>query len=290
MSKFLDNSDINYALNIVDTREPDFKNKNKRVTYTQSDFFKLSKKEFAADAVINTDVLEHIPKNLKIKFVKQCIDFSNAITIISAPQDTEAVTAAEKKIDILYQEYTGQSQRWLKEHFEYGKPNAKSIAKTITDLGYPFLELNTNNLENWFTSFSLNLINSEVQPLEGMDELNRLYNKNIHSNGDFDGEAYRKIFIVFKDKKLFAEKKDELEKFFAPSSKTKSEYTQKVYETIAKNFSQTNALVKKMELVEKNLAQTQDAFVSATNELNEIKGSRLYKQLVRLKNAKQKLF
>lgn len=296
MSQFLDDVDLQYDLNIVDTRKPDFKNKKPNVHYTQGDFFTLSKNDYGADAVINTDVLEHIPKELKTRFMKQCIDFSNSIVIFSAPQDGETITKAEKKIDSFYVTHTGKSQRWLKEHFEYGKPDAKLVAQTIIDAGIPFLELNTNNIENWFTSFALNIINSAVHPLEGMDELNRLYNTTIHHNGDFSETAYRKIFVVFKDEELFAKKSSEVAAFFAPHTDKKNDYLQAVYQTLIDNLAVAHMKAEKLKVTEKNLKQTQKAYVESVqagerlkNELESIKASRAYRTLIYLRSLKQKL-
>lgn len=292
MSEFLSSQNLDYSLNIVDTREPDFNSKRANVTYTQGDFFKLEKENFLADAVINTDVLEHIPKELKIPFVNQCIDFSKSIIIFSAPQDDNDVTFAEENINNFYQKYAGKQQYWLKEHFEFGKPNPKNIAEAITAKGYPFLCIDTNNLENWFTSFSLNFTNSEVCELVGMDELNKFYNKNIHNVGDFAGKPYRKIFIVFKDSTLFEKTKDDITSFFTGDDSKRNEFLTKSIALLLETFtsklqsSEKEILALKdshvslnnhLTLMEKNLKQTQGAFVIASKELEEVKQSRAFR-------------
>jgi hypothetical protein len=160
------------------------------------------------------------------------------------------------------------------------------IRKTISKLNYDYIELNTNNLENWLISFSLNLINSEIKPIEGMDALNREYNKTIHTNGDFSGTAYRKIFIVFKDSDLFQEKKNAIEKFFAPASTEKLSFTMTAYNLLAKSISKMSLNEDRLLLTEQNLKQTQDAYVKSENELNEIKNSRSYRYMRRIQRKK----
>ena len=288
MSRFLDDVYLDYKLNIVDTREPDFKNSNPNITYTRGDFFKMKKEDFTSDAVINTDVLEHIPADLKIPFVNQCIDFAESLVVLSAPQDDIEVTIAEKTINNYYKKFAGKQQYWLKEHFEFGKPDPKKIEAAIKKKGFPYICVNTNNLENWLASFSINFSNSEMRGLAGMDELNRFYNENIHKVGDFEGKPYRKIFIIFKDKKLYDTAKQKIDEFFAPDSSKKNSFLMKsitvLVESYAVRVNEEKVLGKsfrelstKLELTERNLKQTQDALVETSRELNQIKLTKAYR-------------
>lgn len=285
MSRFLDDEKLDYTLNIVDTRKPDFENTSPYVRYTRGDFFKMNPADYPADAVINTDVLEHIPQKLKIPFVNQCIDFASSVVIFSAPQDDEEVTIAEHKINNYYKKYAGKQQYWLKEHFEFGKPNSNKISEAIEKKGLKYVCIDTNNLDNWLLSFSLNFTNSELLELPSMDELNKFYNKNIHFVGDFAGKPYRKIFVVFKDAALYDLKKDELATFFAADSSKKTEFLTKsisaLVENYASNYRSSTALIEDLQtrlgLTETNLKQTQDAFVQTSKELNTLKMSKVYK-------------
>jgi hypothetical protein len=288
MSKFLDSVGMPYKLTIVDTRKPDFVNKNPKVTYSQSNFFKLKTSEHIADAVINTDVLEHIPKELKIPFVNKCIDIATSLVIFSAPQDDPEVTLSERKINDFYKNYADKQQRWLKEHFEFGKPNPSEMEAAIKMRGYPYLVIDTNNLENWFVSFSLNFINSELFGLEGMDELNRKYNEQIHSVGDFKAKAYRKIYVVFKDKALFDKHAEELTYFFNSDDSKKTEFLTDAMSLIVKavfelnsnlksTIIESNSLSMKLIKSEEKLVQTKSELIQAAEELKNIKASKVFR-------------
>lgn len=288
MAAFLDNSKLSYALNIVDTRKPDFENTHPNITYTRKDFFKLKKSDHHADAVINTDVLEHIPDDMKIPFVNQCIEFSESIVIFSAPQEDGEVTSAEMRINGYYKFGGGKQQRWLKEHFEYGKPDSTKIESEIKKHGYPYIKIDTNRLENWFMSFSLNFINSEVSGLKGMDRFNRYYNENIHKIGDFSGKPYRRIFVVFKDENLYRSAREELQSFFKPDTSKYLDLWMHFSDLLVDNFriiqNKDRAITKHLkslendrDLLKVNLRQTQSAFVTAKTELDAIKASRAYR-------------
>ncbi|HPR09263.1 MAG TPA: hypothetical protein PLT04_01690 [Candidatus Saccharibacteria bacterium] len=292
MSKFLDATDVSYDLTIIDTRKPDFVNKKDNIHYLQKDFFTVDATSFSAEAVINTDVLEHIPANLKEPFIEKCIEIAESVAVFSAPQNHDDVTRAEKQINKNYIDFSGKQQYWLKEHFEFGKPNFNTVESIAESKGLPYITIATNNLENWALSFSINLINSEVVPLDGVDELNRYYNKNIHTVGDFTGNPYRKITIVFKDKKLYESSKRNIEKFFQPDTTSHLDFILKSLQLITDNFSvlskdydstkqKLSDLDREHSLTLKNLRQTQEAYVSVSKELNVLKSSRVYRYLSR---------
>jgi hypothetical protein len=281
MSRFLDSVSVDYKLTIVDTREADFKSSNPRLTYVQGDFFKIEPADYSADVVMNTDVLEHIPPDLKVSFVNQCIKFANSVVIFSAPQEHPEVTLAEREIDNQYKKYTKKQQHWLKEHFEFGKPDPLMVEKTIQKHGYPYLILNTNNLENWLISFSINFINSELSGIRDMDRLNRFYNQHIHSVGDFEGTAYRRMFVVFKDKSLFDKHSGEINSFFSPNTTDKIAFFTKAFSLLAKQINSLESDKQKKDKtivqLSKKLTETQNALTNVTTELNNIKSSRSYR-------------
>lgn len=289
MSKFLDRVELDYTIKIIDTREQDFETKNTRVKYIREDFFKAKPSDFPVDVVMNTDVLEHIPSELKGPFVNQCITFAKSLAIFSAPQDQLEVTYAEEQIDTHYKKYTKKQQRWLKEHFEFGKPDPTVIEESIKSHGYPYLIINTNNLENWFVSFSINFINSEILGLAGMDALNRFYNQHIQTVGDFTGTPYRKIFVVFKDQALYDESAKKIQDFFKPDASKKITYLAGVFELIIRNikgFGQNinnqNIMIAKLT---NELVEARNSLSSTTTELNNIKASRSYRYIKKINKA-----
>jgi cell division protein FtsB len=272
MYEFLNDAGLYFNLHIVDTRLPDFKNPN--IKYTKADFFKLDPKDYEADAVINTDVLEHIPQNLKVPFVKKCVEFTQSVAVFSAPQEDDEVTFSEHTIDDLTKKATGKQQRWLKEHFEFGKPNPEVIEETIKKLGYPYMIINTNNLDNWLLSFSANLVNQSISVIPNMDELNQLYNANIVSVGDFAGKPYRKIFVVFKDRKIYQEVEPKIQKIFTKDTSNQLKFNNEVVKALVTKILVSDRQIEKLnkQLAEsrKNTLQREEQIKNLEGELQKI--------------------
>ncbi len=230
MYEFLNEQGVNFSLHIVDQRKPDFKNPN--VKYTKGDFFKLKASEYLSDVTVNTDVLEHVPKDMKIPFVEKCLELTKKVAVFSGPFEAPDVTLAEKSIDNLSVKVSGKQQRWLKEHFEFGKPKAKDIEAVLQKQSLPYVCLYSNNINNWLLTFTANLVHQQVSNLEDMDGLNRFYNEHILSIGDSAGTPYRRVYVVFKDKSL-AKKVDALQKELSGDESTKTLFYSKVMEAFA---------------------------------------------------------
>lgn len=304
MSRFLDSLDLAYSLHIVDTREPDFKNQAPNVSYTKADFFDLKADQYMSDAVINTDVLEHIPDKLKFKFINQCLEFGKSVVIFSAPQADALVTSVEEQINKQYEDHTGKPQRWLKEHFEFGKPDFRVIEDQIMSRKLPYISLDTNNVDNWYLSFMLNFINTEVQELYGVDEFNRWYNQNIHSVGDYSSKAYRKILVVFKDRVLYEKHCHEILEFFKPDDSDKVTVLAKALTLLTHNMAKLHSAISEATItinklsidrdslalghneLERELKAAQRAFMDAHNELETIKSGRTYRYITKVKKLK----
>jgi hypothetical protein len=290
MYEFLNDAGLYFNLHIVDTRLPDFKNPN--IKYTKGDFFKLDPKDHKSDAVINTDVLEHIPANLKVPFVKKCVKFTNSVAVFSAPQDDAEVTFSEHTIDDLTKKATGKQQRWLKEHFAFGKPDPITIEDTIKNLGYPYMIINTNNLDNWLLSFSANLVNQNISAIPNMDELNKLYNSNIVTMGDFAGKPYRKIFVVFKDKNLYEKTAPKIQKTFAADTSDKLKFSNEIVKAfvtkILKDTKQIRKLNADLSESHKRILHREEQVKNLENELSKIFAKPWFKYMNKLDHTLRK--
>lgn len=271
MYLFLKDASVNFKLQIVDSRLPDFKNQNPDIKYTRADFFKLKMDDYKSDAVINTDVLEHIPADMEVPFVKLCIGLAKTVAIFSAPQDDAEVTESEKTINDLHKQLTGKPQKWLKEHFEFGKPKPATIRKAIQQTGCEFIELNANNLENWLLSFTCNLVNQNISTIPEMDELNRYYNQHVHKVGDFQGKPYRKVYIVFKDKKVYRANLNKIQSFFSPDDSQSLLYHGKAVSALAKKIIDLQKESQaKLKAANQTISHHQERISVLETELNKI--------------------
>lgn len=282
MNLFLQETALNYKLTVVDLREPDFKVEG--IDYITGDFFDFTPKHEQCDAIINTDVLEHVPDNMKMKLVTRCIELANSVAIFSGPYDDDAVTRAERTIDRLSKKITGKQQRWLKEHFEFGKPNSKDIENAITASGKSYLCLSTNNLDNWLLSFAINLVNKDLMPIDGTAELNVFYNQHISEVGDFEGKPYRKVYIVFKDDRLYRDMKPKIDALFVANTAKKTEYTANALELlinqVCKNHTSLTARISeldtRLDLANREIILRDEGIQSLDAQLKKIRSSKPY--------------
>lgn len=230
MYKFLEASEMSFDLTIVDKRVPD--SINTSVTYLRKDFFTYSfNKQY--DAVINTDVLEHIPANKRLQFVDKCLELSKGVTVFSAPHNAKIIDDLEHAINDLYSRANrGDQQPWIKEHFKYGKLDPKMLANRLNKSSWQYLELDTNNATNWYISFAINLINQAVLSLDKTDALNRFYNGNINSVGDYEDVGYRKMFVAFKDHGAYAKHHQAIRDVFRGDTTQRDEFNRKVVELL----------------------------------------------------------
>jgi hypothetical protein len=300
MYRFLDDTDLDFKLHIIDLRDPDVI--HPQVDYTKGDFFKIDRAKIKNDIVINTDVLEHIPMDLKQKFVNRCLEVAGKAVIFSAPQDHLEVDKAEHLMNDLYLEYTGEEQVWLKDHFKCGKPSAEMIRETIKSAGYPYIEINGNNIENWTVTFLLNFLNQNVSEIEDMDSLNRFYNKNIQHVGDFKEVGYRKVFIAFKDPALYEKHEEQIRSMFKSDSSKQGDFLQSAYKKLASTMSkkqkileqQDSQILKLSKETEKtaqlnsDIKKLSEDIKTLSEELSVIKSSRSYKLTRKLSSYRRK--
>ncbi len=193
-------SGLKFKLTIVDILPQPA---NITVDYIQEDITQSKLPDNSFDVVVSTDVLEHIPKDLKDEFVKASVRLSKQLVIVAAPFDTAGVDTAEHLVNDFNKKLFGVGQDWLEEHFKYTKPSVEHMSAVLDETKLPYVHFGANNLYSWIFSAHLNLI----QAKNGLDEmlLNPVrtdYNQNLAESIEFNEPTYRHFFVMFKDKKL----------------------------------------------------------------------------------------
>jgi len=85
-------------------------------------------------AVITLDTIEHIPKDIRISFLKECLRVTNCFLLVAAPFGSNKHKEYEKKLNKLYINLTGKVHQYLDEHIKNGIPSKKEINKWIREL------------------------------------------------------------------------------------------------------------------------------------------------------------
>ncbi len=194
------NSGLKFDLTIVDILP---KPKSIKGKYIQEDITQSQLPSDSFDVVVSTDVLEHIPIDLKQKFVNACVNLSKDLIILAAPFDTPGVDSAEHLVNDFNKKLFGVGQDWLEEHFEFTKPSIDLVSKTLDKTKYPYDHFGANNLYSWTLSAHVNLMDARVGfNKKKLKEIRQTYNANLSESIEFTEPSYRHFFVVFKNQLL----------------------------------------------------------------------------------------
>ena len=78
-------------------------------------------------AVVNIDTLEHLPQEMRIPFIQECLRVTQQHVIIAAPYGSQAHIEHEKMLHAHYLKHNGRSHQYLSEHIQYGLPTPDQL-------------------------------------------------------------------------------------------------------------------------------------------------------------------
>lgn len=95
------------------------------------------------DAVVSIDTLEHLPPNLRLPLLQECVRVCKQVVIIAAPFGSAEHIAHEKELDAYYRVVNGRSHQYLSEHIQHGLPTetdlnrfAQALQPTVSNFYY----------------------------------------------------------------------------------------------------------------------------------------------------------
>lgn len=151
------------------------------------------------DLSTSFDVLEHIPRQKRQKFILESVRVAKIGTFIAAPFDDELgyVAEAEQAANALYKRINGKDHQWLKEHIDYGIPVRSTIEEIITGCGLYFCRLGSNPLANWLSMQSMIFMGTALErDVKAVVDVNEYYNKHIEKLESINADCYRSIYFV----------------------------------------------------------------------------------------------
>jgi len=198
LSDFIKNKQLPYKLSVIDILPDDKKKPTVCDQYIKRDFLKSSFKDKEFDFVVSFDVLEHISD--KDIFVGKMLEAGRTV-ILAAPFESPEVREAEKLANNFFLRYAGKKHPWLKEHLKAELPKRGWLEDFLKRKGYFYRSLGSNNLSNWLLFILPNFIPAFFQvDFAKVQKINRFYNRNFLTIGDFDLPAYREIYVISKNK------------------------------------------------------------------------------------------
>jgi hypothetical protein len=176
--------------------------------YVKGNALNLPFEDSSFDVVVSFDVLEHIAKKDRKKFIDEACRVSKDALLIAAPFDTELVAETENQVNKLYKKIYKINHPWLIEHLDNGLPDLEKTQSYISKNKMELQIFSSNNIFLWklMMSFLFLCGNSRLSNLEL--KINNFYNKNSLYLGDNTEPSYRKIIFARKSEKLLARTQD----------------------------------------------------------------------------------
>jgi len=243
--------------------------------YIMGDATNMNFGDDSFDLVCSFDVFEHIPREKRESFIKECARVSRIGFFIAAPvdDDQKLVSFAEKKANNIFKTVNNEDHRWLKEHIEYGIPTNGDIEAIMKKERLKWASTQSNEIKKWLLMqsgfFLKSVLDSETNFLHRSykneflklhESLDGFYNKNYEFLDLQDGGvAYRTIYFASDNSKLISEVEEYLIQIILNQSKNHEkiekltlELQSKVFETIAKTISLMQIYGNDLEIKLKN--------------------------------------
>lgn len=83
-------------------------------------------------AVVNIDTLEHLPPNIRLPFIWECLRVTQQYLVIAAPYGSPEHTQYEKELHELYTGIYDRPHPYLSEHIEHGLPTLAQLDQIET--------------------------------------------------------------------------------------------------------------------------------------------------------------
>lgn len=189
---------LNDNVTILDVFEDD-----KLEDYIKVDSVNIPKPDNSFDIVISTDVIEHINRDDRAKFINEAVRVAKYGVVILAPFDhgDGEVTREELYADSMYQGETGDGYIWLKEHREYGLPKRSWIEKFLKNKGVSYARASHTSLRLWGDLivngffFADNIYQVDKKSGNLLRKMNNIYFDEVAAV-DFPENGYRTIYVI----------------------------------------------------------------------------------------------
>ena len=86
------------------------------------------------NAVVSIDTLEHLPREKRSPFLRECLRVARHYLLVAAPLGGEAHRAHEERLDRLYRAVCGEPHLYLGEHVRFGLPDIFELDQLASDL------------------------------------------------------------------------------------------------------------------------------------------------------------
>jgi GT2 family glycosyltransferase/glycosyltransferase involved in cell wall biosynthesis/tetratricopeptide (TPR) repeat protein len=149
------------------------------------------------DAVVCTDVLEHVPPNQRQRLIEELQRVTGGILILGFPHLSVESKVAEEILSQWIHKKTGADYSFLEEHRSYGLPDAVEVRTILNKNPGKILEACNTNVHTWLPlMMSYFAIEKHEEFEESIKVLNELFNEKYESISHA-APSYRTFFVWF---------------------------------------------------------------------------------------------
>lgn len=173
------------------------------------------------DVVVALDVLEHIPAQKRIAFLRHTTRTARLLTIIAAPFDDPGVKAAEAEALGFWDALLPEPYRWLTEHAEQGLPNLGETHAVLAELGVRHCTVGHGRLDLWCGMLKGHFAAAAMpELLPAMRALDDYYARHLVLADFPDGGVYRRFLFCTRAAEVEARLTGRFNSFIAASART----------------------------------------------------------------------
>lgn len=190
LSDFLPDFDISYVDPLINALP------TKRSNQFGYQIEEVAEKLGLFDYVVAIDVLEHVPPQFREGFTSTLASLATKSIVLAFPYEDEPSPAVvDRAVNTDYAYINNRSYSWLKEHEEYGLPNAEKLKSAFASRGLD-AEYFHHGYAPWLEELLSYVINVNDIPDAKIlgHEVSREFNQRLFGY-DFNQPAYR-VFLV----------------------------------------------------------------------------------------------
>jgi hypothetical protein len=167
--------------------------------YVQGDGTAMTFADSSFDLVISCDTLEHIPPDLRDRFVRELVRVARYGVLLICPVDDYRTALAEKLLYAYIQAELLAKHDQLREHREYGLPQSPLVRRSFEQAGCALHDYPSGDLHAWLPMmlakhYLLRFAESEPELQYGLDEL---YNRG-YALAERREPSYRRLVVAAK--------------------------------------------------------------------------------------------
>ncbi len=167
--------------------------------YIVGDARKIPYSDRNFDAVVASDVLEHVHSADRERVLGEMLRVSKNVLILGSPFKNKLVETAEKNVCEHYLKNSGTQHPFLSEHESFGLPDEESFDNLLKKKGCSFFKVREGNLMNWYIQQLYSSTKcGEITSKESV-KFNRFFNDHLYELGNLRVPTYRTIYCITKE-------------------------------------------------------------------------------------------